>query len=438
MATSLNPDYRRDASARSFQLHADTPFYSRNYGGFTKEQWFFFRAISGPLEGRRVLDPMAGQAFYLSHLAWEGCRVTIGDINPAPLLLALLRGPDMVSNGEMLRKSVMAAIAPLRSTKGSFAGGFKYCDDWIAPETKDKLGKYVTIFGLDRLRVIGDKQSLWNAPVETRFAAALPVLAARELTCFRSSDNFTWLKKGGLQRGQDLYGILANAVDRWLDYARNQNSSASGHSRKKLGFVRAAWMDAERGYFPANPVADIVVTSPAYANRLDYTSLWAPELAVVAEMFMFDAGEIKARQIGSTVIKGKPSQEEEQKELPRGIRKALADIRADKANVASETYYYPFFANYAVAMMRMLRSVEKEVRKNGRMIFFVRDTVRKDILFSTGQLVEDVLMRLGWKIIARERKIVRSHIGMRRRSARSGLYGFAQTEWWLAFERKKR
>src|ERR1035441_8417082 len=87
-----------------------SPFYSRNYGGFSREQIQFLRRYSETGRLRPVLDPMSGQAHYLSELAWRGNEVWLGDINPGPLLLAALRDPLLVLQAEKLRPSVLRRL----------------------------------------------------------------------------------------------------------------------------------------------------------------------------------------------------------------------------------------------------------------------------------------------------------------------------------------
>src|SRR5258708_6974393 len=434
MATLTQPGSPR--FAKSWEMLEDTAFYSRNYGGFSKGQWEFVLAHAGSLRGKEILDPMGGQAFYLSQLAWQGYSVTVGDINPAPLLLAILRDPEMLCHADELRRWAFRRLAPLKKLGGKSAS-YQYIEDWTAPEIQHQLREYVAHFNLFAL---GSPISLsgttfWEAPAKLRFASALPVLAARELTCFRSSDNLTWLKRGGLQRERSVYEAVLRALDRWCLFAQERSKFYSAKGRPN-GILRAAWMDAERGYFSKSPKAHLVITSPAYANRLDYTRIWAPELAIVEQLFHVDSTRIKAMQIGSTVIRGKEVPSTEEGELPRVIQRALKEIRKDTANVASESYYYPFFANYAVSLKRMLVNIERRVRKGGQMMFFVRDNVRKADIFPTVRLISVMLFSAGWQLAGREKKVVRQHLGMRRRASRSGLYGFAQTEWWLAFRRK--
>jgi hypothetical protein len=427
---------RVSLSDRASQIHSITPFYSRNYGGFTKEQWAFFRKHAGSLKNKIVLDPMAGQAYYLSQLALEGASVHAGDINPATVLLATLRDPRIIVQAEGLTKWMVNRLDALKRLS-SADKLHHYCDDWIAPGIRQQLNKYASAFGLDQTwPLISAKSTFWDSPIKQRFAAAIPILAARELTCFRSSDNFTWLKKGGLLREQSVHGALLRALNRWLVFAREIRTSCS-LERTSPGYVDGEWMDAERGFFGSSPKAHVIVTSPAYANRLDYTRMWAPELEITAALFHVVPTEIKALQIGSTVIRGKEEPAKEREQLPRTVQLSLAEIRADVSNVASESYYYPFFVNYAVSLMRTVKHISKRARRGGRLVFFVRDTVRKDTLFPTGNLIEEVLFREGWVVANREKTLVRSHIGMRRRASRGGVYGLAQTEWWLTFERRK-
>jgi DNA modification methylase len=198
-------------------------------------------------------------------------------------------------------------------------------------------------------------------------------------------------------------------------------------------------MNAEKGLFGESPLADLIITSPPYANRLDYTRMWAPELEVLAAMWKESSSEIKSAQIGSTVVEGKHVLSKEEMQLPKTIRQSLFDIRNDADWKASESYYYPFFRNYAISMMRSLKQIENKLLPGGTLVVFVRDTVRKDIMFPTAELVQSVLVRSSkMKLLRTEKKVVRTHVGLLRKSAPSGMYGLAQLEWWLAFRKSEK
>jgi hypothetical protein len=195
-------------------------------------------------------------------------------------------------------------------------------------------------------------------------------------------------------------------------------------------------MDVESGAFGSCPKPDCIVTSPPYANRLDYTRMWAPELEVVSAMYGVDCRGLKAKALGTTVVHGKIINADEEIGLPKVVRASLKAIRDDRHSKASDSYYYPFFRNYAVGLALGLRCMAKHLHRRGKLLVFVRDTARKDVLFPTGALVRGVLRSSGLSEIDSVRKVIREHIGLRRRASTKGLYGLAQQEWWLAFQKQ--
>ena len=91
---------------------------------------------------------------------------------------------------------------------------------------------------------------------------------------------------------------LNRAVDKWIAYA-----GAAAPQRNYAYRLHLTTMNPERNCFGACPQVDLVITSPPYANRLDYTRLWAPELQLLAAMLDFDPDSIKSDQIGTTVVR---------------------------------------------------------------------------------------------------------------------------------------
>lgn len=411
-----------------------SPFFKRSYGGFTKAQEQFYLQNIGIPAGKIILDPMAGTGYALSELALKGGTVWLGDINPALVLLATLRDPQIIQRAAELESWVSRWIKPLKP-KRHYQSHLEYIEDWIAPSVRDDLLAYVDALKIGQLsNPFLYESGFWTAPIEVRFAACLPILAARELTCFRSSDNTTWLKKGGLARETRIYEAVVRALQHWCHRAeeiciRNNETDVA------WGSVTAQRMNIELNLLGACPIADVVITSPPYANRLDYTSMWAPELAVVSAMWGGKSSQIKSEQIGSTVVKGKRPSPEEELLLPSFISESLDEIRKD-TSWKSEAYYYPFFRNYALSLTHSLKNIVCHLKAEGILVIFVRDTVRKDVLFPTAKLVQFVLNTLGLVEINKDRKIYKEHIGLLRKASTRGLYGLAQQEWWIAFRKE--
>ena len=147
---------------------------------------------------------------------------------------------------------------------------------------------------------------------------------------------------------------------------------------------------------------------------------------------------LRLSQIGTTVVEGLEHLEKDERHLPKVIRDALRDIRVDPTKY-SEVYYYPFFRNYAVMLKRSVVNLAAHLRIGGTMLLFVRDTVRKNVLFPTGDLITRVLTsrECGLEQCYEERRIINNHIGFLRKSSTSGLYGLAQQEWWLGFTMRR-
>ncbi len=408
-----------------------SPFFSRAYGGYTAGQEQFYRAHLGNPRGKKILDPMSGQGFLLANLAFQGATVWLGDINPTMCLMASLRSPEMVQHRERLSNWFDEELK--RISFGTKSIRSEYVDDWLPENIKIELQHYRSAFDLsgDPFR---SERGFFQMPLRKRFAAAIPLLAAREIACFRSSDNHTWIKPGGLQREHHVKEPLRRAVTSWFEFAAARAESFPGAS--SWGDLVTMRMDAADGDFAASPKVNAVITSPPYANCLDYTRMWGPESQVSASIWGASVPDIQSRQIGSNVVRGTGNLAEDERRLPREIIRALRAIRGDEG-YASEGYYFPFFRNYAVTLARSVEKLASRITAGGTLVFFVRDTVRRDVLFPTGLLIEEVLRSAGHRVVGKERQIVKRHVGLRRRSATSGLYGVGQQEWWLAFRKAR-
>ena len=426
-----------DSMERSHTLekrvsHSTSPFYSRAYAGFTAIQEQFYLKQLGMVKGKILFDPMAGQGFLLADLAYQGAEVWLGDINPAMSLIASLRDPSMIYQHKRLirwAKDRLEQFVPSRVVHRR-----EYVDQWVPPSIRADLESYRSLFELDELS-INDNQSIWRLSIRKRFAAALSLLAARELVCFRSSDNRTWSKPGGLQRQLNIVSPIARALSEWHHWAQAKMSSSR---RSEIGKLFTQRMDAEQGDFGSAPQADAIVTSPSYANRLDYTRMWAPESEVAAVLWGLNIKHIQAHQMGSNVVRGTGVAANEQILFPKAVADALNAIKNDTRSYASGRYYYPFFRNYAQSLARAVSNLALQTAGEGLLVMFVRDTVRKDVLFPTGALVEGIAAQHGLELGAKERHIVRQHVGLLRRASSNGLYGTAQQEWWLSFRRRRR
>lgn len=409
-----------------------SPFFQRNYGGYTRSQIGYFLGFLGDANGKKIMDPMAGQAFMLSQLPLQGAHVWLADINPAPLILAALRNPRLLVAHKALSAWFKTAIEPLRRLKVAESG---IVDDWFAPLVREHLERYSEIMKLrSQDRVYSPGVLFDELPRKKQIAIAIPILAARDITSFMRSDNTTWLIKGGLSGRHSLYDALSYAIEEWQRFAVESLTQRS--SAKSMGSLHLLFQRAELGD-PRLRGADLVVTSPPYANRLDYTSMWAPELQVFRVITGAQIDNIKYDQMGSNIVRGRQLIEPLRKKLPASAKTALEEIRRNTDSVASAGYYYPFFHTYATSLFSAFQVTARYVRKGGILVAFIRDTVRKDVLFPSNDVIQSVAEHLGFRLVNKTRKIIRNHVGYLRKNSSSSLYGLAQQEWWIAMRKER-
>ena len=398
-----------------------SPFFRRVYGSYTTEQatriLSLYRAAPPFL---RLLDPFCGLGSLLPTLVTRGHSVDAIDVNPVAIAFVELKRPEYLRVSQQAVAVLEVVLKHLPSTISSSSVRFE--QGWLTDDIADWLRRYSQL--VKRHTPAGGLRDEHEAIV--RALTRLPLLTARDLTTYSSSDNASWLKAGGLRRTIDVRASISTAAHAWVAYLKN------AYPQDPIGTLTVSVGDARS--LAAEAEYDGVVFSPPYANRLDYVRMLAPEFAVL-EALAGDVARVSPSQLlGTTVVRNSMPDPLTVRSLPVCARRALEEIRHAKAK-ASSSYYYPFFANYAIGLDSSIRHVARALRPRGRGLIFVRDTPRKDVLFPTGQIIASILRSSECTVQASSR-VVTHHIGMRRRRTHVSLQGLAQREWTIAFQRR--
>lgn len=406
------------------------PFRSRAYGGFSSAQVRFIEATLGSPRDKKVVDPMCGQAYHAATWAAAGARITAGDINPGPLALATLRDPRAIrrhaeyaaSFGELINDTFPGSSRRRRLNSSAWSE----TREWLSQASSRDLlalGQRVGITERsDLAKVFAVREGL------ARFSLGITALAARRFATFRLSDNLTWLRPGGVPSDVSVPEALAEALEEWVSWCRTLREvpSTRGVLQTRLSSV----LDLANERKLQND-ADYVITSPPYANRLDYRRMWAPETAAVLALCGAQIDEVRGFLGSNEVLR---PVEADLAGLPRSVKSALKSIR-EHPSWGSAHYYHPFFARYAVEIHRAFSRVGGLVKQGGLAIVIGRDTVRKDTLFPTVDIVIHAMRATGMTVVKKQGEIIRSHVGNLRRVSDVGLFGKAQREWWLVLRR---
>lgn len=406
------------------------PFASRAYGGFTTAQAKFIAKEMGDPAGRSVVDPMCGQAYLAATWAHRGAKVLLADVNPGPLALAGLRDPRAIRKAGIYVPQMTALIrtALKRRPRAS-----RSHDDWA-----ESLG-WLPDAAVNDLNLLGGALGI-NGTADLaraykatdgfgRFAIGIAALAARRFATFRLSDNLTWLRPGGIPAQTAVDTALGNALSEWQRWAGALNDSLASRGAAQTRLASVSQLAAENRLRES---ADFLVTSPPYANRLDYRRLWAPETAAVMALCGRALDDVQGF-IGGNEIQ--PHETSDIAMLPRSVRSALSSIK-QHPSWGSAHYYHPFFSRYAIEMHLAFTQAARLLKPDGRALVFGRDTVRKDTLFPTIDIVVHAMRSSGVDLVSRHGEIIRSHVGNMRRISDVGLFGKAQREWWLVLRKR--
>ena len=389
------------------------PFWKRVYGSYSSTQ---VKRASEVLSGlsRPVLDPMCGSAGQLPAIITQGLSVVGWELNPAVCALARLRVPVATGVRQTVRRLLRSVLSRRRWRLRAEPGVF--VDGWLSNASAELLREFRS-----RVRLVcGDRDESNRRPSE--ILCAMPILAARSIALHSESDNISWLKPGGIQREVDLREVLRASLEAWIDWQARRFDSVPVTSAGRLDVSVA---DARSAVLSAPPGG--ILWSPPYANRLDYTRLWGPEGAVHEAIEGRSCmAEVRDSSVGTNSIGSWRPSPGDLSVLPSVVRVALDAIRTDSAK-ASDSYYFPFFAKYALDLHAAASNIERQLGADSRGIVFVRDTPRKDVLFPTTELIVHVFRKPGRRVYVEE-TVIRGHIGLRRRGSHRSLQGLAQRE----------
>lgn len=405
-----------------------SPFFSRNYGGYSNDQVLFYEKWISKSNPKTIFDPMSGQGYLLSKQVYSGRSIILGDLNPVAIMLASLRNPEYCSRSEFLYHEANKFLDMFEAEKCFENSKNSYCDEIVSEPTKNFLLNY-------RARLLDEYHSdvtldnrFWSLPLIYRFLLTLPILSSRRITNFRKSDNSTWLMSGSLIRFDNPLVEMRRSLLDWYQFAQSLDYTA--HSLTTLFFNATS----ENDYISLEDPFDQIITSPPYANRLDYSRYWLPELTVLSYISEFKVDKYKRDVIGSNIVSKKKVKNTEL--LNKQTIEELELIKQD-GNHGSSSYYYPYFRNYATELSYSLKLMHQYLADSGKIILFIRDTRRKDVLLSTKNIVDHVLSEmLGCELLDFSLKVIRNHPGKKQsKKNQTSLIGDAQREWWLVYEK---
>lgn len=367
-------------ASEAHPLHALHPFAARFPYGLAG---YFINALTEP--GDAVLDPMCGSGVTLLE-GWLAGRSMVGvDLDPLARRQSAARTAALDSHAVMTAGSAVLQRAtelhsgdshpadPLGFARGSMGDATReFLDYWFFPETQQELAALVVA-----IRVVPDP-TLRNL-LEVIFSSTIVT------------------KSGGVSRARDLAHTRPHRVaDKRPRSALRQfegllNRAAAAYAAVEpavVGDTAIVAGDSRRLPLRSNSV-DLIVTSPPYANALDYMRAHKFSLAWLGDSIPRLSG-LRGHYIGSDRQRGNSRDENTLPASVLSVVTALGERDPAKSRVLNR-----YFGDMRAAIGEM----ERVVRPGGSVIIVVGPSVIRDTLVPTHQCLADIAVHVGLDVI---------------------------------------
>ncbi len=368
-------------------LHALHPFAARFPHGLAGH---FINALTRPpnsISRDTVLDPMCGSGITLLE-GWQAGRSVIGvDLDPLARRQSAARttaldaqcvrdaGTDALRRAADLYAGIGRPSDPLAAVRAAMDEATReFLDYWFFPETQQELAALI-------LAVRAEPDANLRNLLEVIFSSTIVT------------------KSGGVSRARDLahtrphrvadkaprrpIRMFASLLSRVADAYASVDPDDVGESRIIAGDARDLPM-------PAGSV-DLIVTSPPYANALDYMRAHKFSLAWLGDPIP-SLTELRAQYIGSESMGNKASQSAA--ELPMSVQ-AVVDLLAAK-DAPKSRVLRRYFGDMSAAIGEMSRVL----RPNSAAIIVVGPSTMRGVLIPTHQCLADLASQAGLDVVA--------------------------------------
>lgn len=377
----LSGDLAFQAPAReAHPLHALHPFAARFPHGLAGH---FIEGLSRP--GDTVLDPMCGSGITLME-GWLAGRSVVGvDLDPLARRQSAARtgaldadSVRMAGAGVLERAADLVAgtshpANPLQVVRGRMDDGTReFVDYWFLPETQHELAALILAIGAEpdpKLRNL--LEVVFSSTIVTKSGG---VSRARDLAHTRPHRVADKQPRSPLRQFEILAGRAAAAY--------------AGVDAKTLGDSSVMAGDSRRLPLGDESV-DLIVTSPPYANALDYMRAHKFSLAWLGEPIP-RLSRLRGRYIGAERQSDAAGVVES---LPAPVQSVVMELAAKDAPKARVLARY--FADMGLAIGEMARAL----RPDSAAIMVVGPSVVRGILVPTHQCLADIAASVGLDVV---------------------------------------
>lgn len=360
--------------------------------------------------GAIVLDPWNGSGtttYTASHL---GLTSHGFDLNPVMVVVArarLLAASEADSIEPLAADVISDAQTPCKSLNDADPLTF-----WFSTETALSIR---AIEGSIRRHLVGKMMLTRSGTrldrisgIAATFYVALFSVCRTLVKPFQSS-NPTWLRRPR-ENEVKVEATHASIALRLADNLRSMAAALVTETAQSNLLVaeRGAW-DVRHGDSTSADIAvenvDLILTSPPYCTRIDYTAATRIELAILSPVLGPAAEDLRRQMMGSTRVP-------ERNIIPSSdwgatCNRFLETLRKHPSK-ASSGYYYKTHLDYFLKMAKSLSNIIKSLRQKGIAVLVVQGSFYKDLYNDLPTIITEMAEARGL-VLARKEEFYLQH-----------------------------
>lgn len=356
-----------------------------------------------------VLDPWNGSGTTTAAAASLGLSSIGFDINPVMIAVAKAR---------LLSRTEADSLIPLARSIIDDAqddNSFNPSDDqllnWFMPQTAAMIRHLESSI---RRRLVGERTFQPDgvhldqmSGIAAAFYCALFVLSRDLVRCHESS-NPTWLRTR-IPRTKRVRSDRSSIESKFLRLIR-QLSDELVATQDIFGNEQAAVIalrDSRTLGLPPNSV-DVLLSSPPYCTRIDYTAATRIELAVLSELLPTSVGELSHQMLGSIRV---PKEAPEAASSWGSTCLRFLDRVRNHPSKASATYYLKTHLDYFNKLHASIVDATASLKSSGIMVLVVQDSYYKEVHNDLPTIVAEMASNAGADLLRREDFSVKRTLG---------------------------
>jgi hypothetical protein len=348
------------------------------YAGYSEDFAFTLLSSANLPRDTVVFDPWNGSGTTSYTSSCLGLNSLGFDLNPAMIFVARARLllPREADSIEPLAIEIIRSAERFREPVESSEPLYQWFSDRtvlalraIEKSTRHRL--------LDTMMVTSGGTKVYEISGITAAMYVSLFAVCRELVSPFLSSNPTWLRRP--KAGESKVDVPNEVIEgklitnlRNMAHALTNRYDLSFHER---GVSEIRLSDATTEALPSGS-ADLILASPPYCTRIDYTAATRIELAVLDPLVRHDVEELSRRMIGTTRVP-----QNEIKLSPTWGEKCqnfLETLRRHQSK-ASSGYYYKTHLDYFDKMSRSIFNLAQALRPQGGAILVVQDSYYKEL-----------------------------------------------------------